>query len=137
MPKINPNLLPAPVTPRVEEAKAAVPGQGDFVIYLRHPSFSEFLKIQEQVQQTTQSWEKQGNWYPSCPPVAPSETLWQIVVPALQLQVAADGSELPEEEKYTEAELTPIVGRMPAVYGALAAAITVLTLAVQGDLGNG
>jgi hypothetical protein len=136
MAKINPNLLPAARPSRIEEVRVPVPAQGDFLVYLRRPEFSELLKLQEEAQARVREWDQTGNWYPSTPPVQPSESLWQVVVPALHLQVTEAGDDLSPEERYVEQELVPLVGRVPAIYTALAAAVTVLTLEAQDDLGN-
>lgn len=137
MAKINPNLLPAPSAPRIEKVAVPVPGQGEFVMFLRRPEFSEGLKILEETQAKTAEFEKSGNWYPCVPPVQPSALLWSVVVPALMLQVAEDGSELPPDDKYVEQELVPIAGRVQAVYEALAIALDSFGGEAAESLGNG
>lgn len=135
MAKINPNLLETPGV-HVEKIQAKVSGQGDFLVYLRQPDFSELLKIQGETQRLTVEWERRGDCYPSSPTVIPSPELWNVVVPVLHLQCDEKGEELPPEDRYSEAELMPIFGKVPPAYVAAAAAITIITNAVQGDLGN-
>lgn len=137
MAKINPNLLPAPAGLRIEKVSAPVPGQGEFVLYLRQPTFSELLKLQEDVRLATEKWEKTGDWYPCVPPVQPSDSLWQVILPALAWQCQENGEDLLPGDRYSEQELVPIVGRVPAVFAALAGVITRLNTVAGDDLGNG
>lgn len=135
MPKINPSLLPV-AEKKVRLVTAPVPQQPDFSLHLRQPDFAELLRIQETVTARADEWQGRGDWYPCVPPIAPSKNLWNIVVPTLQLQCQADGSPLSPEEQYSEPELVPIVGRVPAVWLALNEAVAGLLTAAQADLGN-
>ncbi len=131
MPKINPNLLPG-VPVRVIPVQAEIPGQGLFQIYLRQCDFSELLLIQGEASERWKRDREAGNWYPCVPPVAPSEALWSAVLPVLKLQCAADGEALPPEERYSEQELIPILGRVPEAFNAVTTAYVGIIEAVQG-----
>lgn len=136
MAKINPNLLPAPEA-RIEEVRAAVPGQGEFLIYLRQPAFSEFLLIQSAVSAAVDKWcRPNADWYPVVPPVAPSPSLWQAVVTIGHLQCGPNGEELTGDDRYVEVELVPLLGRSPAIFKAVGEVVFRIMEGAMGDLGN-
>lgn len=112
-----------------------VPGQGEFILHLRLPGFSELLGVNEQVTERYEEFQKNGNWYPCDPPVLPTLSLLQVVIPATLYQCAEDGSALPPEETYSEAELMALAGQMREIYMALAGAWARL-VNQDSDLGN-